>query len=433
MPRCVVVADDLTGANATGVLLKKNGFDTLTLLRPAMDKASSLSRCDCLVLPTDSRAIPGEEAYARVREALELLAGPEVLHYAKRIDSTLRGNLGRETDAFLDFLGPAYMAVCVPCFPSSGRVLVGGHLLVGGRPLRKTEAASDPKCPICTSDALALMRGQSTYPVASIHLDDVQDGAEHLAEVMSREREKGTRILLVDSVSEEDMLIVADAIVKAGIPVVSVDPGPFTAIMGKKLLPKEAKRAEAKVLCTIGSVNAVAATQTIRLLSQMNVAAVFLDAARLLESPEKREEEIERLTRELLAIADTSDVLAVIGSGIDPENRIDFHLYTERWGVDVEGLSQLINTAFARIALDVMAQCPQIKGVYSTGGDITAAIHTAAGTVGLRLLDEVVPLAGYGIAMGGTLAGKAFISKGGMVGDEQAMITCVSYLQQHIN
>ena len=420
MPRCVVVADDLTGANATGVLLKKNGFDTLTLLRPAMDKASSLSRCDCLVLPTDSRAIPGEEAYARVREALELLAGPEVLHYAKRIDSTLRGNLGRETDAFLDFLGPAYMAVCVPCFPSSGRVLVGGHLLVGGRPLRKTEAASDPKCPIRTSDALALMRGQSTYPVASIHLDDVQDGAEHLAEVMSREREK-------------DMGIVADAIVKAGIPVVSVDPGPFTAIMGKKLLPKEAKRAEAKVLCTIGSVNAVAATQTIRLLSQMNVAAVFLDAARLLESPEKREEEIERLTRELLAIADTSDVLAVIGSGIDPENRIDFHLYTNRWGVDVEGLSQLINTAFARIALDVMAQCPQIKGVYSTGGDITAAIHTAAGTVGLRLLDEVVPLAGYGIAMGGTLAGKAFISKGGMVGDEQAMITCVSYLQQHIN
>ena len=118
---------------------------------------------------------------------------------------------------------------------------------------------------------------------------------------------------------------------------------------------------------------------------------------------------------------------------IDPENRIDFSQYTDRWGVDVEGLSQLINTAFARIALDVMAQCPQIKGVYSTGGDITAAIHTAAGTVGLRLLDEVVPLAGYGIAMGGTLAGKAFISKGGMVGDEQAMITCVSYLQQHIN
>ena len=94
MPRCVVVADDLTGANATGVLLKKNGFDTLTLLRSAMNQAAALSDCDCLVLPTDSRAIQPEEAYARVKEALELLAGPDVMLYAKRVDSTLRGNLG---------------------------------------------------------------------------------------------------------------------------------------------------------------------------------------------------------------------------------------------------------------------------------------------------------------------------------------------------
>ena len=64
--------------------------------------------------------------------------------------------------------------------------------------------------------------------------------------------------------------------------------------------------------------------------------------------------------------------------------------------------------------------------------EITAAIHRAAGTVGLRLITEVVPLAGYGIAMGGKLDGRAFISKGGMVGDENAMVTCVKYLQEHI-
>ena len=32
MPNCIVIADDLTGANATGVLLKKSGFNTMTLL-----------------------------------------------------------------------------------------------------------------------------------------------------------------------------------------------------------------------------------------------------------------------------------------------------------------------------------------------------------------------------------------------------------------
>lgn len=432
MPRCVVVADDLTGANATGVLLKKNGFDTLTLLRTAMDRASSLSDCDCLVLPTDSRAIPAEQAYARVREALELLAGPEVLLYAKRIDSTLRGNLGSETDAFLDFLGPEYLAVCVPCFPSSGRVLVGGHLMVNGKPLRKTEAASDPMCPIHTSDALSLMRAQSRYPVSAIHLDDVQDGPEHLSGVIRQEVEKGTRILLVDSITAEDMDIVADALVKVGLPVVTVDPGPFTAIMGKKLLPREAKPSHGKVLCAIGSVNGVAAVQARRLLAEMNVAAVYLDTACVLESQASRLTEINRLTRELLGLVNTSDILAVIGCGIDPEKRVPFEPYMRKRGMDPEELSEQINTAFAQVALNVIAACPDVRGVYSTGGDITAAIHKAAGTVGLRLLDEVVPLAGYGIAMGGSLAGTAFVSKGGMVGDEKAMITCVSYLQQHI-
>ena len=32
MAKCIVVADDLTGANATGVLLKKNGF-VISLLK----------------------------------------------------------------------------------------------------------------------------------------------------------------------------------------------------------------------------------------------------------------------------------------------------------------------------------------------------------------------------------------------------------------
>ena len=102
MAQVLVIADDLTGANATGVLLKKNGFDTYTVLDAANGADRSLADCDCLVVPTESRAIDSQEAYERVKAALVSLGGEEVKLYAKRIDSTLRGNLGRETDAFLD-------------------------------------------------------------------------------------------------------------------------------------------------------------------------------------------------------------------------------------------------------------------------------------------------------------------------------------------
>ncbi len=432
MAKCVVVADDLTGANATGVLLKKNGFDTLTLLDLPADGGASLAGWDCVVYPTDSRSVSPADAYDRVRGALSVLAGPEVCQYAKRIDSTLRGNLGSETDAFLDALGPEYIAVCVPCFPSSGRVIVGSHLLVNGVPLRLTEVAADPKCPIRTTDAFLLFKEQTKYPIAAIHLDDVHDGAQHLAGELTARRRAGIRIFVVDSVTEQDIETVAQAVAECGIPAISVDPGPFTAALGKHRIARAQRPAAGSILCAIGSVNGVAAAQTHKLLAKRQVAAEYLDAAKILESEATRRGEIERLKAELIQRRGEADILAVIGSGIEPENRIDFAPYMRRLGLDAEGVSARINEAFAEIALGVLAACPEIGGIYSTGGDITAAIHSLAGTVGLRLLDEVLPLAGYGIAIGGALEGKAFISKGGMVGDENAMVACTDYLLEHL-
>ena len=258
MAQVLVVADDLTGANATGVLLKKNGFVTYTVLEAAHGSDPQLADCECLVVPTESRAIEPREAYERVRNALLALKGEGVKLYAKRIDSTLRGNLGRETDAFLDVLGPDYVAVCVPCFPSSGRVLVGGYLLVNGVPLQKTEVAKDPKNPITTSSAKQLYLAQSRYPLETIHLDDIAKGIDSLAARMGQAVKNGARILVCDSVTMEDMETIVDALLRAGIRFIPVDPGVFTATAAKRVLPRRRVTGPGKVLMAIGSVNGVA-------------------------------------------------------------------------------------------------------------------------------------------------------------------------------
>ena len=105
MPQCVVIADDLTGANATGVLLKKMDYQAYTVMNSERIEPSAISDCDCVLYPTDSRGVDSETAYDRVRTICELLKNDEVKVYSKRIDSTLRGNLGSETDAMLDCLG----------------------------------------------------------------------------------------------------------------------------------------------------------------------------------------------------------------------------------------------------------------------------------------------------------------------------------------
>lgn len=432
MPHCIVVADDLTGANATGVLLKKQGFETMTVLREAQGKAAALTNCDCLVLPTDSRAIAPEEAYLRVKQALETVRSKDIRLYAKRIDSTLRGNLGSETDAFLDVLGEDALAVCVPVFPSSGRVLVGSHLMVNGVALRHTEAAHDPKCPVSASNALDILRGQTRRQVEAICLDRVSDGADALKDTILTHYHNGVRVLLVDSVTMGDLETIAEALHDVPFPLVTVDPGPFSAIMLKRLSPPAEKKRKAKVICAIGSVNGVAAAQARRLLSSLPVTAVLMEAERVLQSGVERQAEINRIISELLARKDESNVLAVVGNGIDPAKKLPLDEWSKKLHASVEKLSEKINDAFAEIILQVMEQDADIRGLYSTGGDITAAIHRRAGTVALRLLEEVVPLAAFAQISGGALDSMYCVSKGGMVGDENAIVTCISYLQDRL-
>ena len=366
MPACLVIADDLTGANATGVLLQKEGFRTYTVLNPERGRDESLSDATCLVIPTDSRSIPSQEAYDRVYHALELLKGEDIRFYSKRIDSTLRGNLGSETDAFLEALGNEYIAVCVPCFPTSGRVLCGGHLLVNGIPLDRTEVALDPKAPIHTSDAAHLFRDQSKYPVDSLTLNDIALGQEHLTKRFEEMKKDGVRIVICDAITQSDIDLIADALVASSIPFISVDPGVFTAAVGKRLIPNSTKRASGKVLCAIGSVNGVARRQVHELLKKMNVHEVILTITKVIGTSKEREEEIKRVTKEILDSDESYDVLALIGDGIDPAKVISFEEYSKRLGVSEEELSILINTAFAEVVYNVLKERRDINAIYTT-------------------------------------------------------------------
>ena len=213
MAKCIVIADDLTGANATGVLLKKMDYNTYTMMNAERLELSLSDSCDCLMYPTDSRGIDKELAYNRVYNAAKLLFNSEVKVWAKRIDSTMRGNIGAETDAILNVLGDDVIAISAPCFPESGRTVVGGYLMVNGLPLHKTSVALDPKCPVKTSNVADIFRQQSKFKVGSIKLDDMMSGKHVLAEHMKKLVNEGNRILVFDCVTQGDLDLIADALI----------------------------------------------------------------------------------------------------------------------------------------------------------------------------------------------------------------------------
>lgn len=431
MPKCVVVADDLTGANATGVLLKKMDYQTYTVMNMERLALDSLGDCDCVMYPTDSRGVDSEIAYNRVFNVIRLLKHEDVKVYAKRIDSTLRGNLGSETDAALDGLGKEYIAFVAPCFPASGRMVIGGYMLVNGLPLHKTEVALDPKTPVATSEVERLFKQQSKYRVASISMNDMMLGKDSIANRIEQLVVDGNRIITFDCVTQEDLDLIADAVIASNHKFLAVDPGVFTATMARKLIIPVDKKKEKRILAVVGSVNPITKAQMEELwLNQHMAHNTFVDTKKLLEGEMQREDEIQRVTDTVLLHSEKYEILTVTGNGIFPENRIDFKNYTDQYKCQVDDVSNMINSAFAEITYRIFRSRQDFKGLYTSGGDITVSVCKKFQTAGLCLLDEVLPLAAYGKILKGEFEGINIITKGGMVGESNAINKCITYLKE---
>jgi uncharacterized protein YgbK (DUF1537 family) len=120
-----VVADDLTGANDTGVQFSKVGLETLVLWN-LCQVYNMLKKADVVVVDTETRFAKAEAVYSKVLTATRRLRESGVTLFYKKMDSMLRGNICAEVGGMIDALEEPIVLVA-PAFPSHGRTTVGGH------------------------------------------------------------------------------------------------------------------------------------------------------------------------------------------------------------------------------------------------------------------------------------------------------------------
>lgn len=159
-----VVADDLSGANDTGVALAETGLKCFSVDPVVVDDvflARLAGVAHAIVLNTDTRSLPSEVARVRVQDAYQRLKSFRPRLWSKRIDSTLRGNVGSEIEAALEVLPSQHVAIVVPAYPAAGRVTVGGYQLVNGVPLERSQAARDPQTPVRWSFVPEILASQT--------------------------------------------------------------------------------------------------------------------------------------------------------------------------------------------------------------------------------------------------------------------------------
>ncbi len=474
-PRCCVIADDLTGANATGVLLRNEGLRTCTVLSLDSGTDDSIRDFEALTVPTDSRALTAGEAYQIVRNTVAKFDPHAVELFNKRIDSTLRGNIGREIDAVLDVLTPPRTAIVVPVFPKAGRICIGDYLLVNGILLEHTDAARDPKMPVRSSRPTEIVASQTDRRVGHVGLDTVTRGTSAIAAALREASADGCRMIVVDSLTDADLRAVAYGAIESGLRFITADPGPFTAAVMNALLARDTERAEkgsphsrdtsrARVLMCVGSVTSMTADQLRHTFDSLDVAYAFLKAEELLgaasdgsagrEDSEDRtaatarqhkeaeatsgdpdtraEREITRVANGLARLADRHTVLCVSTNRLDLSQTIDLEAEARNREISAETLSDRINRAVAAVGERILDEVPSIGGIFSSGGDITVALCRAGGADGISLHHEVLPLAATGRLRGGRHHGTYIVSKGGMVGERDATTRCVNSLLEAV-
>ncbi|MBP1934568.1 four-carbon acid sugar kinase family protein [Ammoniphilus resinae] len=140
MTKIAIIADDLTGALDSAVYFGKEGYPTVCYLEWGEKTISTLSPSEVTVFNTNSRNLPEEQLESCLKPYIDWSSSAKI--WFKKIDSTLRGHIGRELEIFIQQLKPDAVLVS-PAYLDTGRTVNQGSLFVYGVPLEKTELAYD--------------------------------------------------------------------------------------------------------------------------------------------------------------------------------------------------------------------------------------------------------------------------------------------------
>jgi D-threonate/D-erythronate kinase len=421
----LVVADDVTGANAAAAGFARQGLRAVVIGedQPRSTLAEFAPRFDVLVATTGSRHRPPAQAAAGVTALIE--AGWPVRLVSNRIDTTLRGNVGPSTAAALaavrGLTGRRALALCAPAHPAAGRQTVGGQQLLGGVRLEETELRYDQGSPITHSDVAGLVTGGTGLAPAHLPLQAVTGPPSELVRAVRAAIEAGADVLIADALTEDHLDRVARAAVTAtrgreDLVWVAVDSGPGALALARALgigvgeedrsLPVLALSASATEL-TRAQLRRLRMDVTVHVVEPRFHAAGPLDVAATAAA----------LTGALGAARTHEAVL--LATVLDRSDLRPF---------GPEGAAALTRD-LADAAHQALRARP-VGGVYITGGDMTAALLAALGARGLDVDREVVPLAVSGALVGGAWDGLPVVTKGGLIGDAATATACVRLLQQ---
>ncbi|GBF77982.1 hypothetical protein PA598K_06570 [Paenibacillus sp. 598K] len=425
--KLAIIADDLTGANDSGVQLAAHGLSTAVLFDMDEDGAK---RYEAVVYDTDSRAVSRETAYERVEAAARFLVQADFVNVFKKMDSTMRGNIGAEIDAVYDVLQPDFV-MFAPGYPKNNRTVAGSTLYLKGVPVGETEIARDPKTPVTVSYLPELLGQQTSRAVGTITVDDLAQGQAHVLAKLAQYSEREIAIVVVDSTEEQHLEQILSYVKQAPYTFVwAGSAGLANYLPAYYDLPTRPGQVDiapndGPILTVIGSVNKNSRAQLKQLLDKADAIGIPLDSAQAVASSEAQAAEVERVYLRALGLAQEGKDVVLYSTG-EPEHIAAAQRIGEARGWTATEVSNEIVKALGAVCAPLLEQ-GYFTGVSMSGGDTAKQICERWGIKGFELQGELeigVPIS--------TFLGKEdlyVVTKAGGFGTEDVFIHAIQRLK----
>lgn len=437
----VIIADDLTGSNDSSAQFLRGDRSVCTVLPGVSreDLVAAAQTADLLVFDTESRDLNPAQAGDVIAEtfgksaALMQNSGDDFILY-KKVDSTLRGNVGVELQSLIECYRPD-ITIFAPAFIEAGRTTLNGKQLLNGVELQNTELAKVPKSAVTTSVIAEILAKNTNLTAIGLSLTAMTEDAEALAAELLEFKSRGNDVFVCDATSREHLSAVAAAgleLMNRGFKVLFAGSAGLSGAIAAQL-PAVTVRSRKPASCTLahadgrivylsGSISAVTRGQCSELIEKCGVATVEIDPWLAVTDP---------AAAAMQAVSQVNachGAQAVLVSAALDEKAVEISKTTAlSLGLTFADAGTRMAEVMAQIAKSVAAD---FDALVMTGGDTAVHACQAIGAQVIEVLGQIQPGVPVCALRSGAYQGKKLISKAGAFGSKDAFVQAYEYLNR---
>ncbi len=399
----LIIADDFTGSNDSGIQLVRHRFPTHVQIHRA---SATLEDGMSLVLDTESRNMDGSEAEKAVADGLASLQTSQFSTVLKKIDSTLRGNIAVEVEAAAAFFKTELIIVAT-AFPDLGRTCKHGVVYVHGTRLGETEAFRDPRKPVTEDDLVRLFGGRKKTILLDV--EQVRSSSFPIADA---------QVVVCDAELQSDLNKVVA----------------WASTLDKRLLyVGSAGLAQALVETSNPSKPALALVASLSETTKKQVLYAREHGGTCIELKVddliKNKDLTPYLDQAKHALSNNEDVLLVVSSVLDRSEFERSLAEGKQLGLDDGKIADLVREKLGNLGKQLLDSHP-ISGLFLTGGDTAFGLLSLLGVHEVAIKREVVLGLPLMRVVGSNYDGLGMVTKAGAFGNMDAISYALRVLRQ---